>query len=281
MAPRPRRRTTTLWLLIVGLLLIFIVATGAVAAQVQAVLAVLYIFTALVALGVFSPEIVRHYLPQRSRRTATTRTAAQPAEQQKGISRSAQRASERASRQPHYQERYNLLDVGLIASEIGRDGMALKRVGLSLDDQAIQPYILLGVDPLWADERVVVRYEIVDPSGAVLFIHEEEKLLRDGRNTLIASHRLPLDDKTATVPPGVWELRVSVDNGLVALHNFNVAPSLKERQRLFKDQAAQSSGARRERLRDERIDPDEGQVISLEELLRGQNRNGGQHRDER
>jgi hypothetical protein len=160
-----------------------------------------------------------------------------------------------------------LVDVGLIASEVGPDGLRLRRERFTLDDQGLQPYVVIHVDPSWAGERVNVRFEILDHAGEVQFVREEEVLLREGNNNLLCNYRLPLDDRSEG-RPGLWELRASVDDGVVGLHTFSVGPSLRERQRLIEEET-EAVQRRQRRLRETLVVEEDDSPVSLEELLRG------------
>jgi hypothetical protein len=63
-----------------------------------------------------------------------------------------------------------------------------------------------------------VRFEVVDMTGEPLFVHEDNHQLVRGRNLVTPSARLPVHD--AHDLDGMWELRVSADNVLLAVHRF-------------------------------------------------------------
>ncbi len=259
------QRATSIWLIIIGLLLSLVFISGAVPPQVQLIGLVLYAAMALAALGVFDAEEVRRRLPRRP--SLDVLRVQRPRWERTQASDAARRAQQRASLLSDYLDDFRLLDVGLIVSEVGPDGMSLRRGEVTLDDQAIQPYVVLHADPSWNDETVSVRFEILDTHGEPHFRYEDKVYLREGQNNVLCSRRLPLGDKAATVSPGLWELRVSVDGGVIGLHSFGVGPSLRERQRMFEEGII--SPHRRERLRDAAADEDDDSPISLEELLRG------------
>lgn len=262
------RRATKIWLILIGLLLSFIFLSGAAAPAVQLGILVIYTLIALAGLGVFNAEEVRRRLPARpvldtlrtdvQRRVSTTSAA-------------ARRAQERAELLHNYQDAFRLLDIGLIVSEVGPDGMRLRRGEVSLDDQAVQPYLVLHADPSWTNETVPVRFEILDSRGQPQFYFQERVYLRAGQNIVLSSNRLPLGDKI-TANPGLWELRISVDGGVIGLHSFGMGASIRERQRLFEEGSISAYRRRQERLRE--VDEEDDSPVSLEELLRGHQRDG-------
>lgn len=89
-------------------------------------------------------------------------------------------------------------------------------------------------------------------------------MLREGKNTIAPSYRLPLRGNSRTGGPGTWELRFWLDNVPLGLHSFSMTPSLEERRRWIAGQGS----TRCDRLRDSAADGDE-MPISLEDLLRG------------
>lgn len=249
-----------IWLIMIGLLLGVLVLSSSLAPQVEAAILSLYLLVALGTSGLISGEEVRRRLPQRPRLRLP-----QMEGQGRGprASEAARRAQERARNHPAYGERFALLDVGLIVSEVGPEGMRLRRGEATLDDQAIQPYVVLRAAPPWVEEKAIVRFEVLDSRGDRLFVCEDEVYLRQGVNNILASHRLPLRGRSG-VQPGLWDLHVVVQGHMLAMHSFGVGPSLRERERLFRDDRAQ------QRLRDVgEADGDDDSPISLEDLLRG------------
>ncbi len=263
------RRATSIWLILIGLLLSFIFLSGAVAPAVQLGILVVYTLMALAGLGLFNAQEVRRRLPSRP---ALNSLRADVQRRTTTVSAAARRAQERAQLLHDYQDAFRLLDLGLIVSEVGREGMRLRRGDVTLDDQAVQPYLVLHADPSWVNETVPVRYEILDTRGQPQFYFEEEVYLREGQNILLASNRLPLGDKI-TANPGLWELRISVDGGVIGLHSFGMGASLRERQRLFEEGSISAYRRRQERLR-EAGDEEDDSPVSLEDLLRGQQGDG-------
>lgn len=263
---RKSRRATSLWLIMIGLMLSLIFISGAVAPQVQLGILVAYALAVIAGLGFFSPDELRRRLPQtrRERYKAPSRKQTRIK-----VSSAAEKAQRRAKAQPDYFEQFQLVDVGVIVNEVRDDGMHLRRGNVTLDDQGIQPYVVLHADPSWANETVTVRFEVVDQSGEPKFLHEKEVYLREGQNSVLSDNRLPLIERAAEHNPGMWELRVSADGTMVGMHTFAVGPSMEERRRMIQNDVAR----RRARLTDEpapgAADVDDDSPVSLEDLLRG------------
>ena len=248
----------------IAILLGVVLVSGALAPQAQLLLLVGYALLALVGGGFFTSQEVRSRLPRLpDRQQAPVRRPARKVE----ASAAGRRAQERAKTLSGYRESIQLVDVGLIASEVGADGLQLRRERFTLDDQGLQPYVAIHVDSSWANERVSVRFEILDHAGEVQFVREEEVLLREGNNNLLCSYRLPFDERSEG-RPGLWELHASIDGSVVGLHTFSVGPSLRERQRLIEEET-EAVQRRQRRLRETLVVEEDDSPVSLEELLRG------------
>jgi len=259
---RKSRRATQVWLILLGLMLVPLFISGAVASQVLVIGLALYLVLALIGLGLFDLDELRRRLPRPEEDMRVTAPRRRSGVQ---VSSAARRAQERASSLAGYEGEFTLADIGLIVSEMREDGMHLRRDNLTLDDAGIQPYIVIDADSSWASETVTARFEILDQSGRLLFRHEEDVYLREGQNNILSANRLPLGEKTPEgVGPGLWELRVTLAGSVAGLHTFAVGPSLASRQRLIGDMER-----RRERLEDRAAGPGEDSPVSLEDLLRG------------
>jgi hypothetical protein len=264
------KRATTVWLIIVGLILSLVFISGAVAPQVQLGILALYVAMVLVGTGFFTSQEFRSRLPKPERERY------KPLRQRRSrvrVSGAAEKAQARARNTPLYMEEFQLLDIGMIVNEVKSDGMHLRRGSVTLDDHGIQPYVVIRADSSWADETIRARFEILDQSGSPKFVHEEEVYLREGQNNILSGNRLPLLRRVNEHAPGMWELRVSMGDSVIGLHSFSVGPSMEERRRLIQNDVAQ----RHVRLRDDaphseapdiQEDNDESPV-SLEDLLRG------------
>jgi hypothetical protein len=149
------------------------------------------------------------------------------------MSPQAKEAIERARTQGGYMsDDLLMLDVGLIAGQTNYEGMAFRRTrNVSKDDDGVRPFVTLNVDSLEANRHANVRFEIYDQNGDELFVHEMRTYLREGEMSLMADHHLPLAGNTDVHGTGDWDLRVFIDDNIVAMHNFMLTPSMTERQR--------------------------------------------------
>lgn len=163
-----------------------------------------------------------------------------------------------------------LKDIGIIASRITDDGMVLRRARtVSKDDQGIRPYLVLQVAPAMADRTALLRFEILDQGGTARYVNEMEVYLRDGEMNVLVEDHLPMMDNDEISGQGEWDLRISLDGRLLAIHGFRLEPSTEERR-------DRMGGGRRsyitssgdgERLRDA---PRRAPPVRLEDLLRDQ-----------
>lgn len=162
-----------------------------------------------------------------------------------------------------------MVDIGLIASQTGREGLAMRRTrSISKDDDGVRPFVTLHVTPDQAERSAIIRFEIIDQSGRELYIHEMKVYLRDGEMNILADHHLPLMNNEQIAGVGDWDLRVQVDGDLVGIHNFALTASYDERRRRLGNQHYVTG----EELPPDRImEPEEEIPLSLEELLRNQN----------
>jgi hypothetical protein len=174
----------------------------------------------------------------------------------------AREAAERARRRGGAARDVILTDIGLIATQSGRDGIAMRRTrDASSDDDGIRPYMIFRVPPRDADRSARVRFEIIDQTGTVRYVHEMRTLLRDGETSVLADHHLPLEN--AEFAPGEWELRASVDGMMVGMYSFQIIPSTRDRLAYLRgDRTARPRSAVRDVS-------DPSLPVNLEELLRG------------
>jgi hypothetical protein len=158
-------------------------------------------------------------------------------------------------------------DVGLIVNQQRDDGQWMRHLAqvVTNDDGAIQPYISLQVPPESSNRLALVTFELYDQSGQPRFSHQREQWLRDGDNLVVCDRQLPLEQTTAEPRRGgVWDLRITLDGTLVAVHNFSMAPSSPS-------QRGRSNSARERGLT--MAVPEEDLPVSLEALLKEQQRN--------
>lgn len=188
------------------------------------------------------------------------------------MSPQAREAVERARRRGGYIDpTLTLMDVGLITSQSGHDGVVMRRTRtVSPDDDGVRPFITLYVEPEGADRHALLRFEIIDHNGQQQYVHEMKTYLRDGQMNILADHHLPLIGNERIHGGGEWDLRVVVDGALVGAFSFAMNPSLTERE----EHAHYVYGDAQQPPRRPHLEIDEEEApMSLEDLLRGQERN--------
>ena len=107
-------------------------------------------------------------------------------------------------------------DIGVIAFKGDQEPVIYRTRDVLDDVDYIQPYVQLRL-PTKAVGRI--RFEVVDADGETLFSREEHHQLERGRNLITPAARIPVHDAQAL--DGEWELRVSADDMLLAVHHFN------------------------------------------------------------
>jgi hypothetical protein len=270
------RRGLIVWLVLLGLAVFgMLVAAGSGAAAIPplAAAAMLLGYIALV-LGTLAGdrfEGMRRIVP-----SLAVATKASPA---------AKRATAKASGKFDHRMDDALLDVGLIVNE-KRNGRWERRLAEtpSMDDGAIQPFISLQVSGERADRMATIDFELYDHSGKLVFSQSMQQYVREGENLITCDRQMPLrgseslGDKRPRA--GIWDLRVRVDGGLAAIHNFTVGSSTgsnpestRRAERLADDGERMDrteQGDRGERLSNRIEISEEDAPISLEDLLREQ-----------
>jgi len=194
------------------------------------------------------------------------------------MSPEAREATDRARRRgTPFNNGLALSDVGLVVTQSSREGIVMRRSrSVTGDDDGARPYITLRVQPSQADRHVLIRFEMIDQKGETRYVHEMRSYLRDGENSILADHHLPLASSGQALPAGDWDLRVFVDGNLVGLHGFAFSPSVRDRFRYLEDDsqapAAQAAAAPRAARRLQADDDSQDVPKSLEELLRAQSK---------
>lgn len=271
-------RRNTIWLGILAALIGIVIISGSVALEVQVLL--LSIFAIAAMASFFNPAMTTNLVQTLQQRSPLNRSRMSP---------QAREAVERAqSRGGYYSfKRLDMVDLGLIASQSGRDGMVMRRTrSISKDDDGVRPFITLHVPAEEADRNANLRFEIIDQNGREQYIHEMKVYLRDGEMNILADHHLPLIDNGMVEGMGDWDLRIFVDNDLAGIHNFTLTPSYDERRARVRPASGgryyvtDSDGERDSRLRDDeqrpRSAPAPESPMSLEELLRDQSQQQNQ-----
>jgi hypothetical protein len=217
------RRKNTAWLTVMGLIVFLALAAAGTSITPPVAIALLAIL--VTAALVSSVEVGRdrenlmstiRRMPTKSRMSAQAREAAERAKAHGGYVSSG----------------ITLMDVGLIAVQSSTEGMAMRRTrSISKDDDGARPFITLNIEPEDADRNVLIRFEITSQGGESVFVHEMKAFLRDGEMSIMADHHLPLLGNSRVQGMGDWDLRVFMDGNLIGMHNFTLAPSMRERNR--------------------------------------------------
>ena len=250
------KRGTYVWLAMLGFavtLVVAAIAAGSVAlgAEFAVALVLAYMGVAFVALA--GNRIRNFRLPSAPALLSAAR-----------VSPAARRATQRARSRPGYYAEAMLTDVGLIVNARRSDGRWDRHLAqsISLDEDAIQPFITITVPPESSQRLALISFEVFDQSGKPQFSRQMEQWVRDGDNSVICDHQLPLADNNALGRSGVWDLRVKMDGAVLAVHSFSVTPPGEERRRHFTGEG--------EAIGDRLAAPEEDAPLSLEELLREQ-----------
>lgn len=124
----------------------------------------------------------------------------------------------------------------------------------------VQPFVQIRVPT-----RAVglIRFEVIDSDGQVLFIHEDRHQLERGRNLISPASRLPIHDAHALYND--WELRVSADGLLLAAHQFNWEENASRVIRRHLSEDGEISSELRAAMAENRL-----QRMSLDDLLGAQ-----------
>lgn len=129
-------------------------------------------------------------------------------------------ALDAVSRAGHDPETVQVLavDLGVLGFRGSEPPTVYRTWSLPDDLDYIQPFVQLRV-PMKANGRV--RFELLDADGEPVFVHEEIHSLVRGRNFISPGARLPIHDQRGM--DGKWRLRISADNVLLAVHEFQFA----------------------------------------------------------
>jgi hypothetical protein len=107
------------------------------------------------------------------------------------------------------------VDIGVMAFKGSSEPAVYRTWSLPDDIDYVQPFVQLRL-PSKATGRI--KFEIVDSSGRVVFVHEDLHNLERGRNFVSPAARLPIHDENLT--NGQWGMRVSADGVILADHRF-------------------------------------------------------------
>ncbi len=252
------QRGIYIWLMLLGIAVGIVVLAGAIgatalSAELAVVMLVAYLSMVFVALA--GNRVRNFQMPRPNLRVAARATPA------------GRRAAQRARSRPEYNGDSGVMDIGLIVNQ-RRGGHWDRRLAqsVSMDEGAVQPYITIDVPSQLAHRLALIRFEMYDQAGRLQFTHQIEQWVRDGENNVFCDRQLPLAGNESIGRSGTWDLRVTIDGALVAIHSFGVTPSTEARRRQFSGDGEAAS---------ERLEiVDEDVPVSLDELLREQRGRG-------
>lgn len=254
-------KRNVIWLAALSIIMLLVVISPNIAGGLQALLLAFFL---LALVGTALDSNVRERLLQ-----AITRQVNLPGRSR--VSPQAREAADKArARGSYYASAVEMIDVGLIASQSGSEGMVMRRTrSISKDDDGVRPFITLQVPGAEADRDANVRFELIDQNGNERYIHQMQVFLREGEVNVLADHHLPMMGNDEIAGMGDWDLRVYVDDTLIGVHALQLVPSSEERRDRVR------SGGRHYAMQDEeparRTTRDDGsKPMSLEDLLRGQ-----------
>jgi len=110
-----------------------------------------------------------------------------------------------------------VVDIGLIAFR-DEDMTPYRTWSMPDDVDYVQPFVQLRL-PTTATGRI--KFEVLDGAGNPVFIHEDAHNLIRGRNFVTPAARLAIHDERNM--DGRWQVRVSADGVLLAVHRFEFA----------------------------------------------------------
>jgi hypothetical protein len=253
-------RRNTLWLATLGTMMALVIISSSVSAGAQALL--LGGFIAALAASIIDFGDGVQFFQSIQQRSVRSRMSPQ-----------AREAVSRAQGRAEYQETdLQLIDVGMIATQSGREGMVMRRTrSISKDDDGVRPFATILVPESESGRSVAVRFEIIDQTGQEQYVHEMELYLHDGEMNILTEDHLPLMNNDQIAGMGEWDLRVHIDGVLMGLHNFALTPSEDERRQRLGGRRVEQQHYITGSSSPERSQPDEEDIpLSLEELLRSQ-----------
>lgn len=112
------------------------------------------------------------------------------------------------------------VDIGVMAFRADEEPKVFRTWSLPDDVDYIQPFVQLRL-PTKANGRI--KFELLDSSGRVVFVHADNHKLERGRNFITPASRLPIHDETMV--NGRWSMRVSADDVVLAEHRFEFTES--------------------------------------------------------
>lgn len=111
-----------------------------------------------------------------------------------------------------------VVDIGVMAFRGNEEPKVFRTWSLPDDVDYVQPFVQLRL-PTKANG--LVKFEITDANGRLIFMNEDNHKLERGRNFITPGARLPIHDETSL--GGRWSMRVSADGVTLAEHRFEFA----------------------------------------------------------
>lgn len=152
------------------------------------------------------------------------------------------------------------VDIGVMTFRGENDPEVARMQPIPDDVDYLQPFVQLNL-PTRAIGKI--RFEIVDSEGETRFLREENYELQHGLNLLTPAARLPIHD--AFPLSEAWELRVSADGTLLAVHRFTWEASEKTLLRQHIQEDGELSHELRAMMAENRL-----ARVSLDDLLADQ-----------
>ena len=214
------KQRNTAWLITLGLLIGFALLAAPISGALQFVLISTFVVALIASVFKIGPS-----------RKSLTDVIGQ-ALIERNITSQAREATERAaSTAGYFRQGVTLLDIGLIATQTGIEGVAMRRTrNISKDDDGVRPFATIHVKDEEAERQAVVRFEIYDHTGKQQYVHEMKTYLHKGENDLMDDRHLPLNGNENIRGSGQWDLHIYIDGNLIAIEGFMLSPSVRDRQ---------------------------------------------------
>ncbi len=253
---RQQRRGTYIWLAVIGVIAAIVAVSELAVAPALSLLAIGGYIALLSA--IFANERLKELQNVLPALAVTAK-----------ITPAARAAVTRARRLSNFNTDETVTDVGIIVNEKDRNGRWARRMAqsISLDDQAVQPYVKLNVPAAQSQRVALIKFEVVDKTGKTQFVRELEQYVRDGENLIPCDQQLPIRGNDKLGRAGTWDVQVSVNGQLAACHSFGVTPSTAERRTRLADDGEAFVPTMNASAPD---DKEDDMPLSLEDLLREQ-----------
>lgn len=150
-----------------------------------------------------------YYAPRRQQQVVPPRQA-----QSDPVYRHALEAVQRAGHDPDNVQVLTV-DIGVMAFKADDNPTVFRTWSLPDDVDYIQPFVQLRLP---SKATGLIRFEVTDAVGNVVFVREDAHNLERGRNFVSPAARVPIHDETMTA--GQWGMRVFADGVLLAEHVF-------------------------------------------------------------